>query len=132
VPDTSALSGTSPAAVEPAGAAPEPDADALADADVAAELDAAAELAVAADEDAAPELAGAVDAPPLPLAHAARTMLTTVSSTVIRHHEPCFFAFTAISLLYQPDVRRKSAVARIDMGPMSGIRWSNCTGHKNR
>lgn len=122
MPDTSALSGTPPAAVEPAGAAAEPDADAdaladpdvavepdgdaLADPDVVAELDAAAELAGAtADEDAAAELAGAavdddaegaVDAPP-PLAHAARIMLSTVNNVAIRHDEPCLPAFIAIS-----------------------------------
>jgi hypothetical protein len=120
-PETSGLRGTPPAAADPAGAAAEPDADADAEpeaepeAELDAEPDAAAEPDVAAaelagataDEDAAAELAGAaadedadgaVDAP-LPLAHAARIMLSTVNNVAIRHHEPCFFAFIAISFL---------------------------------
>ena len=141
VPDTSALSGTPPAAVDPDGAAADPDGDALADPDVVAELDAAAELAGAtADEDAAAELAGAaadedadgaVEAPP-PLAHAARVMLSTVNNVAIRHHEPCLPTFIAISFLCEPDPGRKSAVARADMALALGVERSYCTEHNSQ
>lgn len=125
LPDTLGLSFTLPAAAEPDGAAAEPEGDAEPDVDAEpaadAELDADAEPAADADSDgdamvfdgvetdadalAAPpapeldaaELAGAVDAPPLPLAQAANIMLSTVSSTVPRHHELRLGAFIAIS-----------------------------------